>query len=143
MESFLSKFSGLFYALLRIVAGLMFAQHGAQKLFGALGGMGGDGSSAPFLSLMFFAGIIEFFGGMAIAIGIKTQWAAFIASGQMAVAYFMAHASGGLFPIQNRGELAVIYAFLFLYIAAHGAGMLSVDAAMGKTEKAKTATASA
>ncbi len=136
MQSFLGKFSGPIYAAMRIVVGLMFAQHGAQKLFGWLGGMGEDGGSAAFLSMMFFAGLIEFFGGLLIALGFQTSWAAFIASGQMATAYFMAHASRGLFPIQNRGESAVIYCFIFLYIAAHGSGKLSLDAIFGsKKEK--------
>ena len=135
MESFLGKFSGLIYALMRIVVGLMFAQHGAQKLFGWLGGMGEDGGSAAFLSMMFFAGLIEFFGGLLVAVGFQTSWAAFLSSGEMAVAYFMAHASRGLFPIQNRGESAVIYSFIFLYIAAHGAGTLSIDSILGKKTK--------
>ncbi len=137
MQGFLGKFSGLIYALMRIVVGLLFAQHGAQKLFGWLGGMGDDGAPAAFLSMMFFAGLIEFFGGLLVAIGYQTSWAAFIASGQMAVAYFMAHASRGLFPIQNRGESAVLYSFVFLYIAAHGAGTLSIDAIFGKKTKDK------
>lgn len=131
MDKYLGKFSGLLYAVMRIVVGLMFAQHGAQKLFGWLGGMGEDGGSAAFLSLMFFAGFIEFFGGLMVAVGLLASWAAFIASGQMAVAYFMAHAPQGFFPILNRGELAVVYCFVFLYIAAHGAGTLSVDSMMG------------
>ncbi len=135
MQSFLGKFSGLIYALMRIVVGLMFAQHGAQKLFGWLGGMGEDGGSAAFLSMMFFAGLIEFFGGLLIAVGYQTSWAAFISSGEMAAAYFMAHASRGLFPIQNRGESAVIYCFVFLYIAAHGAGKLSIDSIVGGKSK--------
>ncbi len=143
MDSFLARFSGIIYAALRIVTGLMFAQHGAQKLFGFLGGMGQDGGTAPFLSLMFFAGLIEFFGGLLIAAGFKTSWVAFLASGEMAVAYFVAHASRGLFPIQNRGESAVIYAFLFLYIAANGAGMFSVDAMFGTSKKPEQATATA
>ena len=135
MQSFLGKFSGPIYAAMRIVVGLMFAQHGAQKLFGWLGGMGEDGGSAAFLSMMFFAGLIEFFGGLLVAIGYQTSWAAFIASGQMATAYFMAHASRGLFPIQNRGESAVIYCFIFLYIAAHGSGKLSLDSIFGGKSK--------
>ena len=73
MESFLGKFSGLIYALMRIVVGLLFAQHGAQKLFGWLGGMGDDGGTAAFLSMMFFAGLIEFFGGLLVAIGYLYQ----------------------------------------------------------------------
>ena len=143
MDSFLARFSGIIYAALRIVTGLLFAQHGAQKLFGFLGGMGEDGGTAPFLSLMFFAGAIEFFGGLLVAAGFKTSWVAFIASGEMAVAYFMAHASRGLFPIQNRGEPAVLYAFVFLYIAAHGAGMFSVDSVFGTSKKPEGATATA
>jgi putative oxidoreductase len=136
MDQYLGKFSGFFYAAFRIVSGLLFAQHGAQKLFGWLGGMGEAGGSAPFLSLMFFAGLVEFFGGLLIAVGFQTSWAAFLASGQMAVAYFMAHAGNAPFPIQNRGELAVLYCFAFLYIASRGSGTLSVDALIGKPKRA-------
>jgi len=143
MESFLGKFSGVIYAALRIVTGLMFAQHGAQKVLGLFGGMGEDGGTAPLFGLMFFAGLIELVGGLLVAVGFKTSWVAFLASGEMAVAYFMAHASRGLFPIQNRGELPVLYAFLFLYIAAKGAGMFSVDAAFGSSEKPEQASATA
>jgi putative oxidoreductase len=98
--------------------------------------MGEDGGSAPFLSLMFFAGLVEFFGGLLIAVGFNASWAAFIASGEMAVAYFMSHAPRALFPIQNRGELAVLYCFAFLYIASRGAGTLSLDTIFGKPKKA-------
>ena len=135
MQSFLGKFSGPIYAAMRIVVGLMFAQHGAQKLFGWLGGMGEDGGYAAFLSMMFFAGFIEFFGGLLVALGFQTSWAAFISSGEMAAAYFMSHAARALFPIQNRGESAVIYCFVFLYIAAHGSGALSLDSIFGKKNK--------
>ena len=141
MESYLGRFSGIIYAALRIVTGLLFAQHGAQKLFGFLGGFGQDGGTAPFLGLMFFAGLIEFFGGLLVAAGFKTSWVAFLASGEMAVAYFMSHAPRGLFTIENRGESAVIYAFLFLYIAANGAGRFSVDAVFGTSKKPEQATA--
>jgi putative oxidoreductase len=133
MQGFLGKFSGPIYAAMRIVVGLMFAQHGAQKLFGWLGGMGQDGGSAAFPSLMFFAGLVEFFGGVLVALGFRTSIAAFISSGQMAVAYFMGHASQALMPIQNRGELAVLYCFVFLYIASHGPGRLSVDSMFEKS----------
>jgi putative oxidoreductase len=136
MDQYLGKFSGFLYAAFRIVSGLLFAQHGAQKLFAWLGGMGEDGGSAPFLSLMFFAGLVEFFGGLLIAVGFNASWAAFIASGEMAVAYFMSHAPRALFPIQNRGELAVLYCFAFLYIASRGAGTLSLDTIFGKPKKA-------
>ena len=136
MEAFLGRFSGPLYAVFRIVTGLLFAQHGAQKLFGLLGGMGESGGSAAFLSLMFFAGVIEFFGGLLIAVGFLASWVAFVASGEMAAAYFMAHASRALFPIQNQGELAVLYCFVFLYIASRGAGTWSLDEAFGKSKKA-------
>lgn len=130
MEKVLGKFSPQIYALLRIVAGLLFAQHGAQKLFGALGG-----EAQPIASLMGLAGVIELGGGLLIAVGLLGGLAAFIASGEMAVAYFKAHAPGGLFPIQNHGELPVVYCFLFLYIASHGSGIWSVDAARNKGKK--------
>jgi putative oxidoreductase len=103
----------------------MFACHGAQKLFGAFGAERMTGNP-----MMLAAGVIEFFGGVLIAIGLAASYAAFVASGQMAVAYFMAHASGGFWPIVNKGELAVLYCFVFLYISARGSGDWSVDAAM-------------
>jgi putative oxidoreductase len=127
MDRFLGPHAERLYTLLRVVAGLLFACHGAQKLFGALGGQAM--TSNP---MMLVAGIIEFGGGLLIALGFLTSWAAFLASGQMAVAYFMVHAKGGFWPIINKGELAVVYCFLFLYIAARGAGPYSVDAAMRK-----------
>jgi putative oxidoreductase len=119
---FLERYTESLYAVLRIVAGVLFACHGAQKLFGAFGAqpMTGD-------PLMLVAGIIEFVGGILIAIGLLTRPAAFIASGEMAVAYFKAHAPGGFWPLQNGGELAMLYCFLFLYMAARGAGRYSVD----------------
>ena len=127
MDRFLGRHAERIYTLLRVVAGLLFACHGAQKLFGALGGTAM--TSNP---MMLVAGIIEFGGGLLIALGFLTSWAAFLASGQMAVAYFMVHAKGGFWPIINKGELAVVYCFLFLYIAARGSGPYSVDAAMRK-----------
>jgi putative oxidoreductase len=123
----LTRHAERIYALLRIVVGLLYACHGAQKLFGVLGGQ--VMTSNP---MMLAAGIIEFGGGLLIALGFLTSWAAFIASGQMAVAYFMVHAKGGFWPIVNKGELAVVYCFLFLYFAARGAGPYSVDAAIRK-----------
>jgi putative oxidoreductase len=127
MDRWLGRHAERVYTLLRIVAGILFACHGAQKLFGALGGTAM--TSNP---MMLAAGIIEFGGGLLIAIGLLTSWAAFLASGEMAVAYFMMHAKGGFWPILNKGELAVVYCFLFLYIAARGAGPYSADAAMRK-----------
>ena len=125
MDRWLGRHAERLYALLRIVAGLLFACHGAQKLFGALGGTAM--TSNP---MMLVAGIIEFGGGLLIAAGLFASWAALLASGQMAVAYFMVHAKGGFWPIINKGELAVVYCFLFLYIAARGAGPYSVDGMM-------------
>src|SRR5947209_18593093 len=107
---FLSRYEGIAYALLRIVIGFLFACHGAQKLFGVLGG-----HSMVHVPMMLVAGIIEFVGGILIAVGLFTSIAAFISSGQMAVAYFTAHAHGSFFPIVNQGELAVVYCFVFLY----------------------------
>ena len=110
------------YALTRVVVGLLFTCHGAQKLFGAFGG---ERATQP---LMVFGGAIEFFGGLLIAVGLATRIAALLASGEMAVAYFMAHAPGGFWPIVNKGELAVVYCFLFLLIATLGGGRYSIDA---------------
>jgi putative oxidoreductase len=127
VEKTLGKFSPQIYALLRIVAGLLFAQHGAQKLFGALGG-----EAVQLASRAGLAGVIELVGGLLIAFGLFAGLAAFIASGEMAAAYFIAHAGNALFPIQNRGELAMLYCFLFLYIASKGSGVWSLDAMRGK-----------
>jgi putative oxidoreductase len=132
MMSQLARFAGPTHALLRIAAGLLFLPHGAQKLFGALGGMGGSGAAAAFPDLMWFAGVIEFFGGLFVALGLFTRPAAFLCSGQMLVAYFKAHAPQGGLPIQNHGELALLYCFVFLFLAAWGAGPWSVDAARRK-----------
>ena len=127
MERVLGGYSGPIFAALRFVSGALFACHGAQKLFGALGGQ--QMTANP---MMLVAGIIELGGGLLIAIGLLTGIAAFISSGEMAVAYFMAHAPNGFWPIVNHGELAVVYCFLFLFIAAHGPGTYSVDHALRK-----------
>jgi putative oxidoreductase len=102
----------------------MFACHGAQKL---LGWPPSDHGTAPIASFMGVAGLIELVCGLLIAFGLFTGYAAFIASGQMAVAYFKAHFPSGWIPLLNRGELAALYSFLFLFIAAHGAGIWSID----------------
>jgi putative oxidoreductase len=119
---FLNRYSEQIFLVLRLVAGLLFMIHGAQKLFGAFGGQ-----VMTHVPLMLAAGIIEFAGGLMIALGLFGDFAAFIASGQMAVAYFMAHAKDGWNPIANKGETAVLYCFLFLYIAARGTGPYSLD----------------
>lgn len=110
------------YASMRIVAGFVFACHGAQKYFGVLGG-----SVQIHTTKGLIAGTIELVGGTLIALGLFTSIAAFIASGEMAVAYFWVHAKRGFWPILNKGELAVVLCFVFLYIAATGAGRYSLD----------------
>jgi putative oxidoreductase len=122
MERWLGPYGDFLYALMRFMAGALFACHGAQKLFGVLGGQ--VMTSDP---KMLLAGVVEFGGGILIAVGLQAGFAAFIASGQMAYAYFTVHAKGGFWPIVNKGELAVLYCFVFLYIASRGSGVLSVD----------------
>jgi len=127
MERAVSKYGPHLYVLLRVVAGLLFACHGAQKLFGVFGGVGGHpGAAVPLFSLMGLAGCIELVGGLLIALGISTSFVAFIASGEMAFAYFIQHFPRGFWPIQNGGEIVVLYCFLFLYIATHGTGVWGV-----------------
>jgi putative oxidoreductase len=128
MERYLGRYSEALYAALRVIAGLMFAVHGAQKVLGEFGGQ-----KAPLASLFGLAGLIELVGGVLIAIGLFTSWAAFIASGEMAVAYFKVHAPQGALPIQNQGELAVLYCFVFLYVAARGTGRYGVDMALRRS----------
>lgn len=130
MERRLNRHSELLYAAMRIVTGLLFACHGMQKLFGMLGG-----ASQVSHPKLLAAGIIEFVGGGLVAIGLWTGYAAFLASGEMAAAYFMAHVPRGFWPILNEGELAVLYCFVFLYIASRGSGVLSVEAAFGKNRR--------
>jgi len=125
MARFLGRYSSTIYALLRIVAGFLFFQHGLPKLFG---GFGTNRAPAELMSQMGLAGIIEVFGGALIALGLFTSPVAFIASGETAVAYFQAHAPRGFWPIANDGELAALYSFVFLYFAAVGSGPFSVDA---------------
>jgi putative oxidoreductase len=112
-------------SILRIIAAFLYMPHGAQKLFGFLAAQGA--STVPLLSLRGVAGILEFFGGLLILLGLFTRPVAFILSGQMAVAYFMVHAPNGFWPLQNRGELAALYSFVFLYLCAAGGGQWSLD----------------
>jgi len=124
MAPFMRKFEGETYALMRIVVGLLFVCHGTSKLFG----FPQDPPDAPAL-IIYVAGGIEFIGGAAVALGLFTRWAAFVSSGLMAAAYWIAHGTKALMPLLNGGELAVLYCFVFLFIAAHGAGQWSVDQA--------------
>lgn len=116
------RYAPFFYALMRIVFGFLWVFHGLQKTFGMFGGR-----TAELASLRGVAGIIEIVAGTLVMVGLFTRPAAFIASGQMAVAYFTRHQPAGLWPIQNQGELAALYCFTFLYIAARGPGPVSAD----------------
>jgi len=127
MQELLSRYEVYFYAIARLLVGALFACHGAQKLFGVLGGQSEVNDPEGLI-----AGIIEFFGGILVCAGLFTRSAAFVASGEMAVAYFKAHFGRGFWPIMNHGELAALYACLFLYIAVRGHGVWSVDALWGE-----------
>ena len=122
-DQLLDSWSPRLLSLLRIVTGFLFIPHGMQKLFGMPGGK----EASELFSLMGFAGSLEFFGGILILLGLFTRLTAFILSGQMAFAYFMAHAPKGFLPIINNGELAVLYCFAFLYLCAAGPGPWSLD----------------
>ena len=117
----LKKLEPMAYALLRVVFGFMFACHGASKILGMFGG------HKPGDTLGWVGAGIELVGGILVLIGLLTPLAAFISSGEMAVAYFMVHQPKGAMPIQNGGELAVIYCFVALFIACRGAGKWGVD----------------
>jgi len=127
MATFMQSYDSQTYALMRIVAGFLFLWHGSQKLLGFPGVL--PEGVPPFV--LYVAGPIELIGGILIMVGLFTRWAAFICSGEMAAAYWMAHGSKALLPMVNGGELAALYCFVFLFIAAKGAGMWSVDAAQG------------
>ncbi len=114
-------------SLLRVVVGFTFCLHGFQKLFGFFGGMGGHGATAAFPSLPWTAGVLETFGGVLLILGLFTRPVAFVLCGEMAVAYFRVHSPNSFWPIVNAGELAVVYCFVFLYLALAGAGPISLD----------------
>lgn len=132
----MNRAADIAYFLLRIVAGLLFLQAGGLKMFGWFGGMPPDHSTAKFISEVWIGGVLETVGGILIMIGLFTRPAAFIVSGEMAVAYWQFHAPhGGIFPIQNHGETAALFCFIFLYMAAQGGGIWSVDALMQKRRR--------
>lgn len=126
LDRILSPYAEFSYALLRVVAGLMFAFHGYQKFFGP--------EPPPVGSQMWLGAVIELLGGLLIAVGLGTAYAAFVSSGTMAVAYAQFHWKGALdanfFPINNKGELALLYCLVFFYFAFRGGGRYSVDAAI-------------
>jgi putative oxidoreductase len=128
MESTLARLGPVSHLAFRAMTGLLFACHGAQKLFGMFGGFPpGSGGRVELLSQFGAAGIIELAGGLLVALGVRARIAAFICSGEMAVAYFQVHFSKGLLPIQNGGELAVLYCFAFLVLACLGPGPFTLE----------------
>jgi putative oxidoreductase len=117
------------HALLRIGAGLLYMEHGLQKLFGMFGGMGSTpGATVPLVSLMGLAGVLETFGGLLLVLGLLTRPVAFVLAGEMLVAFFKVHLPQGGAPIQNHGELPLLYMLVFLFLVGHGAGRASLDA---------------
>jgi putative oxidoreductase len=127
VQTTLTRIEPVARSVMRIVIGFTFSCHGWSKLFGALGGLDGHGASAGVFTLLWAAGLIETIGGFLTVVGLFTNAAAFVLCGEMAVAYFTVHAPRGHWPIQNGGELAVIYCFVFFYLIFAGAGVLSLD----------------
>ena len=121
---FMQKYTSQTYALMRIMVGFIFLWHGTQKLFGFPSPM----PMEPPAFVIYIAGPIELFGGLFVMLGLYTHWAAFITSGLMAFAYWMGHGTKAFLPSENGGELAAIYCFVYLYIAAVGSGIWSLDA---------------
>lgn len=116
------------YFLLRVVSGFLFLQAGGLILFGWFGGMPGQPSPPPLMSQTGVGGVLEFFGGIAIMLGLLTRPVAFIMSGMMAVAYWQFHAPNGAWPVQSQGMPAVLFCFIFLYMTTRGGGDWSLDA---------------
>jgi putative oxidoreductase len=136
----MNRLAGVTHSLLRIVSGLLFIQPGGMKLLGWFGGMPAGVELTP---LLVTAGWIEMVCGTLILLGLLTRPAAFLASGEMAFAYFIGHFPRGFWPIQNHGEPAVLFCFIFLFFAANGAGPLSVDAWLGRRRTDRTVAAAA
>jgi len=128
MPPFMRAFHAQAYAMMRIVVGLLFLWHGTQKLLGF------PLPLPPQIPgfVIYIAGPIELVGGFLVMVGLFAGWAAFLCSGLMAFAYWMVHGTQAMFPIQNHGELAALYCFVFLFISSQGSGIWSVDAARRK-----------
>lgn len=133
--NWLEGYSDQAHACIRIAAGSLFWCHGAQK-FGLLGGLGGSGASATLFSLLWWAGVIEFIAGPALALGVSTRAVALIVGGEMVFAYFSQHASMAWLPLNNGGELAWLYGLLWLFLLTRGAGPWSVDRAIARRQVA-------
>jgi putative oxidoreductase len=125
LNSFYASWTPRLLSVLRIITAFLFIAHGAQKLFGFLAPPGAPTPSLT--SQIGIGGILEFFGGLLLLVGLFTRPVAFILSGMMAVAYFQMHAPGGFWPLQNKGELAVLYCFVFLFFSVAGGGEWSLD----------------
>ena len=125
LDSFYSKWTPRVLSVLRVVAGFLIMQHGMQKLLGLPAPM--PGGTVPLLSLFGVSGALELVVGVLVLLGLFTRLAAFILSGEMAVAYFMAHAPQGFWPLLNKGELAALYSFVFLFLAVAGGGEWALD----------------
>lgn len=136
LSQVLTKYQGIAHSLMRIMVGFTFFTHGGAKLFDWFGGFG-DPGSVQLLSRFGVAGILETFGGALIILGLFTRPAAFIVSGEMAVTYFWIHMQRGFWHWTNRGELPMLYAFIFLFLAVAGSGPLSLDALIARVRKNK------
>jgi len=134
-DAFYLRWAPLFLSILRIMSALLFIAHGTQKLFDFPARPVPDGASTPVIelfSLIGTAGVLEFFGGMLLLIGLGTRPVAFILSGMMAVAYFIAHHPRTFYPVNNGGDAAILFCFIFLFLFFAGGGPLSVDAVFAK-----------
>jgi putative oxidoreductase len=128
MPATLASIAPWTHALLRIGAGLLYMQHGLQKLFGMFGGVDGAGARVTLVSQMGLAGVLETFGGLLLVLGLLTRPVAFVLAVEMLVAFLQVHLPRGGVPLQNGGELALLYMFVFLFFVGHGAGPASIDA---------------
>ncbi|HYE14944.1 MAG TPA: DoxX family protein [Pyrinomonadaceae bacterium] len=137
LDSFQSKWGPRLLSVLRIVAGFLLMQHGMQKLLGLPAPM--PTGTVPLLSLFGFVGVLELGGGLLLLLGLFTRPVAFILSGLMAAAYFMAHAPQGFWPLLNQGELAALYSFVFLYLAVAGGGPWALDRLLRRGRAAERA----
>jgi putative oxidoreductase len=140
MNTNMNRAARITYFLLRMVSGLLFIQTGGLILFRWFGGMPGQASPPPFMSQTWIGGVLEFFGGIAIVLGLGTRPVAFILSGMMAVAYWQFHAPHGPWPVQNQGMPAILLCFIFLYMSARGGGDWSLDGLLCRKRDATAST---